>query len=651
MNRAYSVLDVKAVNAETRTITGWATTPGVDRVGDVVEPLGVQYKNPLPLLWQHDHQQPVGLVEFGKPTAKGVPFTATFAEVTEPVGLFNRIEEAWQSVKAGLVRAVSIGFRDLGSEPIKGSWGTRFLKTEVYELSLVTIPANAEATITSIKSFDIGAPAASGKKDFTVVRLGKPAGASATAVKTIPAIPKPEEGQDMNIAEQIKSFKDAMAQKQLRQKELMEGADGRTLDAAESEEFDTVTDEITATEVHIKRLEAMEKSNIANAKPVVDTSGMQERNRAPAVVKSLKNEEPGIGFAKFALAMYAGKGDPTSAKAFAEHKFGDDVRLQSVMKAAVAAGTTTSPTWAGNLVDYQNLSAEFIEFLRPKTIVGQFGTNGIPSLRRVPFNSRIPGKTAAGRAQWVGEGYRKPVTAAGYDAVTMKWAKIAAISVVTEELERFSDPAIVQLTRDDLADAVIERMDEDFVDPLKAAGTGASESPASITNGVTPIPSTGTDADGIRADIAALWAVADNTNLPTGSAVYITDAKTARALSLLRNPLGTREFPGVRVNGVGDLDGTPIIISNYVPSDSSGSLFILAFASEIYLADDGQVNIDISREATIFLDDAAATSTPTAAQLVSMFQTNQLAVRAERYVRWQKRRPQAVSYLSGVSWS
>ena len=649
MNRAYSVLDVKAVNAETRTITGWATTPGIDRVGDVVEPLGVQYKNPLPLLWQHDHQQPVGLVEFGKPTAKGVPFTATFAEVTEPVGLFNRIEEAWQSVKAGLVRAVSIGFRDLGSEPIKGSWGTRYLKTEVFELSLVTIPANAEATITSIKAFDIGAPAASGKKDFTIVRLGKPAGASAPVTKTIPAVPKPQEGQDMNIAEQIKSFKDALTQKSERQHALMTDAEGRTLDATESEEFDTLSDEIAATETHIKRLEAMQKSNIAAAKPVVDSTGMQDRNRAPAIVKTVKNEEPGVGFAKFALAMYAGKGDVSSAKAFAEHKFPDDVRLQGIMKAAVAAGTTTDPTWAGNLVDYTNLSSEFIDFLRPRTIVGQFGAGNVPSLRRVPFNVRIPGKTSAGSAAWVGEGYRKKVTKSGYEAQTLTWAKIAAISVVTDELSRFSDPAIQTLVRDDLADAVIERMDIDFVDPDKAVGTGASASPASVTNGVTSIPSSGTDADSVRADIAALWAEADATNLPTASAVYITDAKTARALSLLRNPLGATEFPGVTMAG-GSIDSVPLIVSNYVPSDSSGSLFILAFASEIYLADDGVVTIDLSKEATIFLDDDAANATPTAAQLVSMFQTNQTAIRAERWVRWQKRRPQAVAFLDGVNW-
>ena len=84
MNRAYSFLEVKAVSEGTRTITGMATTPSVDRVGDVVESLGVTYKNPLPLLWQHEHDKPIGLVEFGKPTAKGVPFTAVLPRIEEP---------------------------------------------------------------------------------------------------------------------------------------------------------------------------------------------------------------------------------------------------------------------------------------------------------------------------------------------------------------------------------------------------------------------------------------------------------------------------------------------------------------------------------------------------------------------------------------
>ena len=42
-------------------------------------------------------------------------------------------------------------------------------------------------------------------------------------------------------------------------------------------------------------------------------------------------------------------------------------------------------------------------------IIGKFGTNGIPALRRVPFNVRILGQTSGGDAYWVGEGAPKPV--------------------------------------------------------------------------------------------------------------------------------------------------------------------------------------------------------------------------------------------------
>lgn len=661
MNRAYSVLDVKAVNAETRTITGWATTPGVDRVGDVVEPLGVQYKNPLPLLWQHDHQQPVGLVEFGKPTAKGVPFTATFAEVTEPVGLFNRIEEAWQSVKAGLVRAVSIGFRDMGSEPIKGSWGTRFLKTEVYELSLVTIPANAEATITSIKSFDIGAPAASGKKDFIVVRLGKPAGASATAVKTTPVIPKPEEGQDMNIAEQIKSFKDAMAQKQLRQKELMEGADGRTLDATESEEFDTVTDEITATEVHIKRLEAMEKANVAKAEPVQDLTKQAQRN-SYAVAKNTQKLEPGILFARYAMCKMASQSNPSMAVEIAKSQYPQHEglvktleleargqKMNGLMKATVEAGTTLDATWAAPLVDYQNFAGDFVEYLRPRTILGQFGNNGVPSLNRIPFNVRIAGQTTGGNAYWVGEGKPKPLTAFDFTATELRWNKIATIAVLTNELIRFSDPSAERLVRDGLAAAVIERADIDFIDPTKTAV--ANVSPASITNGATAIASTGSTAEDVRADIQALWAPFIAARNAPRNAVYIMDSTTALALSLMQNPLGQSEYPGITMNG-GTFMGVPVVVSDYLPVSSAGGIVVLVNASDIWLADDGQVTIDVSREASLqMLDNPTnASDTGTATSMVSMFQTNSTAFLAERYINWARRRASGVAYLTGVNW-
>ena len=49
MKRAYSLLEIKAVDDDQRVITGIATTPEPDRVGDIVEPMGAKFANPLPL--------------------------------------------------------------------------------------------------------------------------------------------------------------------------------------------------------------------------------------------------------------------------------------------------------------------------------------------------------------------------------------------------------------------------------------------------------------------------------------------------------------------------------------------------------------------------------------------------------------------------
>lgn len=662
MNRAYSFLETKAVDDEQRTITGWATTPQVDRVGDIVEPMGVQYKNPLPLLWQHEHDKPIGLVEFGKPTAKGVPFTATLPRIEEEGKLKDRIEEAWQSIKAGLVRAVSIGFRSLESEQITGTWGTRFIKSEVYELSAVTIPANASAVIQTVKSFDVGLPAASGKKEIHVVRLAKPAGASAKATHQTKSVPKPEEGQDMNYLEQIKSFKETRAQQVAAMEAIQQKAmdEGRSKDAAEQEEFDTAADQIKAIDREIKDLEAMEALNVAKAAPVQDIT--RQRERVPAVAKNTEKLEPGILFARYAMCKMASNGNPSMAAELAKSHYPQHEgivksleleargqKMQGLMKATVEAGTTLDATWAAPLVDYQNFAGDFVEFLRPRTILGQFGNGGVPSLNRIPFNVRIAGQTSGGQAYWVGEGAPKPLTAFDFTATELRWNKIATIAVLTNELIRFSNPSAERLVRDGLAAAVIERADIDFIDPNKTAV--ANVSPASITNGATAIPSSGSTADDVRADIQALWAPFIAARNAPRNAVYIMDSSTALALSLMQNPLGQSEFPGLTMNG-GTFMGVPVVVSDYLPVSSAGGMVVLVNASDIWLADDGQVTIDSSREASLqMLDNPtnnSATGTPTT--MVSMFQTNSTAFLAERYINWARRRASGVAYLTGVAW-
>ena len=146
---AWSTLTLKSADDEQRIITGIASTPSTDRVGDIVEPKGAQFKLPIPLLSQHDHASPIGDVTEAKVTDAGIEIVGKIAKNT---GL-DYVETAWKQLKSRLVRGLSIGFRPLDVEPLKEG-GYRFKQWEWFELSAVTIPAQAEATIAMVKSLD-----------------------------------------------------------------------------------------------------------------------------------------------------------------------------------------------------------------------------------------------------------------------------------------------------------------------------------------------------------------------------------------------------------------------------------------------------------------------------------------------------------------
>lgn len=155
MHRAYSGLDVKSAQDEQRVIKGIATTPTVDRIGDVVEPMGAQYTVPMALILDHNHNEQVGHVEFAKPTKSGIPFEARIVKFDEPGAVKDLCDKAWHLVKTKLRSFVSIGFKALpdGIELME-TGGLRFNKWEWLELSLVSIPANREAVILGAKSLD-----------------------------------------------------------------------------------------------------------------------------------------------------------------------------------------------------------------------------------------------------------------------------------------------------------------------------------------------------------------------------------------------------------------------------------------------------------------------------------------------------------------
>jgi HK97 family phage prohead protease len=156
LRRAYNVIEIKEYDDQKREFEGIATTVGTDRYGDVVESEGAEFALPLPLLWQHNASQPVGHVLEAKPTKKNIKVKGVIAKLDAAGTLKDRLDEAWHSLKLGLVRHLSVGFNPLEFSRIEDSekFGLKFTRWEWLELSLVTIPANADASITSIKHYD-----------------------------------------------------------------------------------------------------------------------------------------------------------------------------------------------------------------------------------------------------------------------------------------------------------------------------------------------------------------------------------------------------------------------------------------------------------------------------------------------------------------
>lgn len=657
LDRAFSLLEVKSVSDETRTFEGWATTPKLDRQGDIVDWEGLTFGNSIKLLLYHNSTLPVGNVKFGAPTKRGLPFKASIPNVVEPGTVKDRVEEAWHSVKYDLIAAVSIGFRVLDDAIERIETGYKFLKTEILELSLVPIPANDQAVITSfksmdgaaiahIKSFDTNVPAATGQMDRSANLPGVTGKTSTKPVNLKAKEAKPI----MNATEHVAALeaKHASLSASLSAIQSKPAEEGRTKDASEKEEYTTVKGELEAVMEELKDARDTERLMKATAKPVVGRTS-EEGTGTRSLVQSVtvsRGLPKGLLFTRLAAAKICSRLDNIPAHQVAKSMFPDTPEVELMLKAAVASGNTTDSTWAQPLVQLQNANEEFLDLLRPATIIGR-----IPGFLTIPFNTRIPMATLDPTAYWVGEGQIKPVSAGAFDKVELTFNKAAGIVVMTEELVRFSKPNADTLMQRALVKAVTYLTDRTFVDPT-ASATGSS--PASVTNGVSAIAATGTTADAFRDDFGSLLDAFVAADMDISDLILVMRPTQAMRLGMLRNTIGIKEFPDIGRDG-GVIEGVSVITSNNLPatggSPADGYPIIGLLPSQILLADEGGVTIDMSREASLVMD--SAPDSPESASTITrnLWQHNELAVKAERFITWKKARSGVVQYISNAKYA
>lgn len=184
-------------DAPAMVIEGIASTPTTDRVGDIMVADGAEFKLPMPFLWQHDMENPIGTVTLAKATADGIPVRIEIPDVKEPGILRDKLLYAMACLKYGLVKGLSIGFMPIEYSYMEDTGGYKFIRWNWYELSGVTIPANVEATIETIKALDMKRVNKGMKRP--VVNLSKFRRADlAKTTKQLKHLPPPPAGEQMS---------------------------------------------------------------------------------------------------------------------------------------------------------------------------------------------------------------------------------------------------------------------------------------------------------------------------------------------------------------------------------------------------------------------------------------------------------------------
>jgi HK97 family phage major capsid protein/HK97 family phage prohead protease len=557
----------------------------------------------------------------------------------------ERLKEVHALVKAGVLRAVSVGFRPIESEPLSKSGGAvRYIRQKLLECSLVAIPANPHS-LQVARSLEIS--------DDTINRVfGKQADTNALTRRGYTAghgeIPPSRKSTQMptpTLAQRIEMIQQDI----VRDRDLL--AQQEASDTSDTDVVKELQDRIESNEAELARKKRSEALLAAGSQPAGQT--IEVSGRAPFAMPAKK-----VAPHEYILRAVVSK-----LLAHTTHKpideirrsiYGDDepTRLITdiVTKAATAPATTTTSGWASQLV--QTVNVDFMQNLMPNTVFPSlasrglslnFGRNGVIS---IPSRAATPTISGA----FVGEGAPIPVKQGAFTAQTLTPKKMAVISTFTREIANHSVPAIEGLIRDAIRDDTAVALDAVLLDATAASAIR----PAGLRNGVSvTAASAAADAfDALVADIKALTAAlvtATSGNLR--SPVWIMNPGQVLAISLTQNAGG--DFPFDAEISRSALRGYPVISSGTVTAEQ----VILVDAADFVSVTGDEPEFNVSDTATIHMEDTTPLAISTvgspntvAAPVRSLWQTDTIGIRMILPMNWALRRTGVLAWTESVNW-
>jgi HK97 family phage prohead protease/HK97 family phage major capsid protein len=625
----------------------------VDRLGDIVEPSGWSLasfkKNPI-ALFGHDSKFIVGKwvdIRVEKGALRGR------LELMDAVS--DRLKEVHAAVRAGILRAVSVGFRALEAEPME-SGGRRFTKSELVECSLVSVPANPNALAVA-KSLNLSDDAKAlifGKSadEMDVMRRGLSGESADTSDLKVKKM-------NVTIAKRIEDAQERLVALRDQLTEHLGEMDDDNPDEAKMAVTEDLNGKIELQQAET-RLAATTTASAGKAE-LARTAGQGHvtvNGQRPFAVPAQK-VAPGDLILRSLVAKVVGHATKEPPQKVLVERYGDDGRVddaqrivfETVTRAATAPATTTTSGWASQLVETSN--AAFLELLMPASVYPglaarglrlNFGRSGVISIP-----SRVATPTIAG--SFVLEGSPIPVRQGAFTSITFTPKKMAVISTFTREIAEHSTPAIEGLIRNAIQEDTSVALDTVLLDATAASTTR----PAGLRNGVTvttasaATPGFASLVGDLKALVGALI-TASSGNLR--SPVWIMNPIQALSIATTQNAGG--DFPFAQEINNNRFQGYPVILSSTV----TAAMVLLVDAADFVAIEGGAPRFDVSDQATLHLEDttplAIASGTQGSGVLAvptrSLYQTDSMALRMIMDVNWGMRRTGVIAWTQSVTW-
>jgi HK97 family phage major capsid protein len=347
--------------------------------------------------------------------------------------------------------------------------------------------------------------------------------------------------------------------------------------------------------------------------------------RLSDLTTAIKNAPPGRLAGRFFKALLQGRGKFSAAAEVAERSnWIERQTITSIFKSAVSATGTESSTFYPVAQDLQALQAK-VSAMRQ-----------LQGFRRIPSNVNCLSETVGAVAYWGSEGQAAPVSALAFQRSALVGQRINALSVVTNELAMLATPEADTFIASDHARVSAEKLDATFFDPTNA---GSPEVwPKSVTSDAPTFVSSGSSVSAIDSDLRLLIQSLVDGGSNLVNAVWVMNPITASFLGTLRGSGGSPSYPEMGIGG--RLLGLPAIATAGITrsgSPSPGTSYLcLVDASRVWLTESG-MTFRASDQATVQMDNAPTgnSMTPTNSTLVSMWQTESLALLSSNFVNWK----------------